>query len=403
VASSTGSPTLSALGSVILNTAGLAILRGTRPGDLRGKVDRLPCALFGVFGLLLHYAGLVFSITPWLLVSDQADEGKLAAILNSTLVLSCWFIERLQSKGQGMNPLHGCGCAVVWFGSTLIEWAGPRPYDSMMAGLSSQVAGCDGGYRSPFLIYAAVWLTSTLFGALFLCCAKPGSGSKVSSNSTSSEEDEQSVSRTSRELEKLEEFRNEWVLRRKVLPFIYGFAISMSCLVFASGVARDVMGWVLFGAALLGIAAACSWQWLWYLELPLCLWALVSQSASSILRLTQSHLVFRSFRWSSTTERGLLVVWQWPGVWFFLLGVFLIACVMALHITSQVEPRDGEDQAPRESQLEMKDDESSCTGPRLAIGAVQFILLIMTMYLYFIGITRPLMSTHFETPEVLGA
>ena len=86
--------------------------------------------------------------------------------------------------------------------------------------------------------------------------------------------------------------------------------------VFASGVERDVIGWVIWGAVLLVVAVVCAWQWLWCLDLPLVLWALLSQNIATLLRLVQGHLIFRDFRWDPETEVGPLIVWQRMGIWF---------------------------------------------------------------------------------------
>jgi len=383
--------------SVILCTAGLTVLRFTRPSEVQRKsqsvlgIDPVMYRFLGVFGALLLFIGEVLASVPWLVGASDDSEGKGAAMVRCTLVLACWAAERYYPGQPAVHPLHTYGCAVVWFGSTLIEWAGPRPHDSMMTGLAGQIAGCDGGYRSPFLIYAPLWLTAIVFGCGLLCCT--GGADLCDSGSDGEGSGSGGVVRARQSM------------RRKALPIIYGFAMSMSGFVFASGVERDVIGWVVWGAALLAVAVVCAWQWLWCLDLPLVLWALLSQNIATLLRLVQGHLIFRDFRWDPETEMGPLIVWKRMGIWFYCLGFFLVVAVVVIFLNSPTEDEQAEDSAQHQAHGESCRLVSHKAPP--AISARKRALVRTSLWVMFalccvfcvLGMTQPLVKTKFETPE----
>jgi len=393
--------------SVLISTAGLVLLSVTRPRDMDwsawtgGRVYLYKAA--GVFGAFLHFLGLALSSMPWLLGVWLDEQGKAAMMLQCTLVLACWAADRFLADGRPPSPLLSCGCVVVWFGSTLVEWAGPRPYDSLMPGLSAQIAGCDGGYRSPFLIYAPLWLTVIIFGTLFLlvtACedlmnASIDSESDIGDGSASSVSFKPS-SRPSSSMRSL---------RRKLLPIIHGFALSMAGVCFGSGAARAMMSSVSFASVLLVIAVVCAWQWLWSLERSLGEWAMLSQNTAVLLRLVQAHLVFRDFRWSPQTETGLLIMWKWPGVWFFLLGFFLVVAVTVLFLAAP----DGEPEG-RELALSASSSATSLSTDKslhlrggagiFPVALCQWLMFLVCLVSFYFGITQTILDFKYRLPEV---
>jgi len=328
-----GAVACSSVLSVVASTIGLVVLGLTRPSD--AKIDDTSnvyiTRIVGVFGALLYFIGLALGSIPWLVGVWNDVEGKASIMVQQMLVLACLVSERC-ILGRAPHPLIAIGCVVVWFGSTLIEWAGPRPYDSMLSGLEGQIAGCDGGYRTPFLIYAPLWLSVVTFGAVFLCFNPDG---RCDNGEDDSSEDD--IGSASLLLEKHLKQERIRALRRKLLPIVYGFAMSMSGIVCASGTARDDMTWVTLGVCLMALSVVCAWECLWSLDMTLGTWALLSQNTYTLLRFVQGHLVFRDFRWNANSEIGYFIVWKWPGVWFFLLGFFLTVTVTVLFLSHSEE------------------------------------------------------------------
>ncbi|CAK8986251.1 unnamed protein product [Durusdinium trenchii] len=329
-----GAVVVSSAFSVLVSTAGLALLRGTRPSEVE-RLQRYADAgspiqqwilwhVLGVFGALLLYIGLVLSSIPMLMGVSADDEGKTAAIVQQTLVLVCWLTERYLVEGRPLPLMQSCLCALIWFGSTVVEWAGPRPYDNMSLGLPGQIAGCDGGYRSPFLIYASVWLTGLTFGTLLLFCEE--GTTLVSCVDPSDDEAAAAPDPAQEKTRRLQPFR------RKVLPIVYAMATSMSGIVFATGTAGNDMRYITAGAVLLVIAVLCAWDFLWRLELPLSTWGAVFQGFTTSLRVVQSHFVFRDFRWDPEDMHGILIVYKFPGLQFFMTGMFVLFVSLQLYM-----------------------------------------------------------------------
>eukprot|EP00929_Paragymnodinium_shiwhaense_P032095 TRINITY_DN17855_c0_g1_i3.p1 TRINITY_DN17855_c0_g1~~TRINITY_DN17855_c0_g1_i3.p1 ORF type:complete len:1020 (-),score=169.29 TRINITY_DN17855_c0_g1_i3:353-3412(-) len=391
--------------SVVCSTLGLTALRCSRPSQVSaGTHDIYVYRLLGVFGALLLYGGLALSAIPWILGFWNDSAGQLSAIIGCTSVLSCWIAEAqlgAVQRGSKIHPLHAVGCALVWFSTTLIEWAGPKPHDSMMTGTHAQIAGCDGGYRSPFLIYAPLWLTAITFGSLLLLCLRDDcGGGDIAIADLSDEEDNMTASTDSlMKYRRPNRVSGNSTLRRQLLPLVYGFTVSMGCLVLASGADLNIMGSIFFGAGLLVIAVLCAWEWLWALELPLVLWALLSQNCLTLLRLVQRHMVFRDFRWNADTEYGPMVVWKYPGVFFYLLGFFLTVVVLVLYLP----PPDKDDDLPTNGKLE--DDEES-DGERTddasmrAVQLMQCGLFASSVVLFYFGVTRTVMEFQYGLPSV---
>jgi len=394
-----GSVVITSFVSVFLCTAGLALLRCTRPSKVRllpstGKYygGFPPCLLYnvlGIFGALLLYLGLVVGSFPMLMGVSTDDEGKAAAIVHCTQVLACWAMERYKILGHALPMMQSCACAVVWFGSTLVEWAGPRPYDNISLGLRSQISGCDGGYRSPFLVYAAGWLTCITFGVLFLCCEEGGAAPARGDDEDGCRETDPPTP-------------SPKVLTYKALPAIYGATTSMSGMVFAVGTSTNDMRWVFFGALLLVVAVACAWEWLWCVEAPLGTWAPVSHCFAALARLGQAHLVFRDFRWDPDSVNGILVVWRWPGIPLFLFGLFLLMAMLQVYINTCTW-REWGSGVPVDAG---KQQGSKCEDPRASLGVcstclymVQCMLLVFCMACCIIGIQMPLIQTTFFVPE----
>ncbi|CAE7206963.1 unnamed protein product [Symbiodinium natans] len=249
---------------------------------------------------------MVLGELPFLMGVSAEDEGKAAAFVQNALVLACWLVERFILTGQPLPLVQSCSCALVWLAATLIDWAGPTPYDDVTLGLASQVAGCDGGYRSPFILYATVWITGLIFGTLLLCLEE---GAHFLADEGSEEEAPEAKAPP---------------LRRKALPIVYGLATSMSCILFATGSATNDMMWVVSGVLLLVISVLCTWNWLWRLEMNLATWGALFHGFAIALRAVQNHAVFRDLRWDPEDQHGLLVVYEFPGLQLFMFGMLVM-------------------------------------------------------------------------------
>lgn len=387
---------LTSLISALVSAAGLVLLRNTRPTKVvelsrtNSLYGGLPpwyvYNILGIFGALLLYLGLVFGSFPMLMGVSTDDEGKAAAIVQCSQVLLCWLMERYYIVGHALPMMQSCACAIVWFGSTLVEWAAPRPYDNISPGLNGQVSGCDGGYRSPFLVYATGCLTAMTFGVLFLLTEdkRPNGPQSIEDRRQASEA---AVPR---------------VAACKILPAIYGLSLAMSGMVFGLGTSRNDMAWVAFGAILLVIAVVCAWEWLWCMEHSLVTWAAVSQCFTSVCRLGQAHLVFRDFRWDPDSVTGILVIWRWPGLQLFLCGFVLLMTVVQVWNNTctwsdwwvpserhapQPSPRKGPEKVPM-------------SRASLMLYILQWLLLPLCMFCCLTGVSSPLVESTIFIPEV---
>ncbi|CAJ1336446.1 unnamed protein product [Effrenium voratum] len=393
--------------SVLLCTSGLALLRRARPHksdeerdyeDEGCLVDDDSCGtVLGLLGALQLYVGLALAEVPFLLGVSTDDEGKAAALIQNCLIFACWFVESSCLAEQPLPAVQGALCLVVGLACTLIDWAGPTPYDDMRAGFASQIAGCDGGFRSPFVLYVSVWVTGLIFGtlllffeegALFVSC---GEGTSLG-----------------------------LPLRRKVLPVVYGLATSMSCVLFATGSATNDMSWVTAGVLLLVISVLCAWDWLWSLQMNMATLGALFQGFAIALRAVQNHAVFRDLRWDPSDAKGLLVVYEFPGLQIFMFGLFLMFISLQFYLytchweewgNQSLEP-----EAPafpyeslpklRQSGAMLKDlgqtereaeqDDELCSGSQWW----QWLLLPLCIVCQIIGVHVPLIYTECVFPQV---
>jgi len=372
------------------------LLSGTRPSDMGGRAFTVYMkVIFGVFGALIVFVGLVLNSIPMLMGVSTDSEGKAAAIVRCLLVAACWVTERYLLEGAPVPLGRSCACALVWFGSTLVAWAAPRPHDNISQGLGSQIAGCDGGYRSPFLIYCAMWITSLMFGTLLIGTLLLKCKEDASSEVPDVGDVESSFALRRGRISALAASG----LMRGALPIIYAFATSMSGLVFAFGAARDEMAWVLLGAVLLVLAVLCAWISLWRLDLSLESWALLSQGFCSLLSLGQEHLVFRDFRWDPDSEEGLLVVWKRPGLQIYLFGLLVLVATLLLFVAS------GDQDSRAHAASFDHADRHPEVGPRYPQTPPhkryvwQWVLLPICFVSMVIGLSRPLVSTQVVWPR----
>mmetsp|Transcript_115548 Transcript_115548/g.204221 ORF Transcript_115548/g.204221 Transcript_115548/m.204221 type:complete len:1057 (-) Transcript_115548:56-3226(-) len=312
--------------SVVVTCIGLLLLRATRPCDMgHGLLQLFGYRALGVIGALLVFIGLVLNSVPYLVGVSSDAEGKAAALISCSLVMFVWLGEKLVWK-QPVHLAQTIACWLIFVSSILVEYAGPRPFDNMTIGFDSQSGGCDGRYRSPFLMYAAIWLTVIMFGALLLIVEEtPPDSICLFCGGDMEEELSWRSSGSPRTL-------SGGAVRRRALPILYGLCTSMAGVTFAIGAASNQMGLVFFGACLLILATLCAWDWLWRLELPLTSWAPLSLGISALLRLIQTHLVFRDLRWDPMTEYGILSVWRPVGLPLFFLGFLLLAGTLLLFV-----------------------------------------------------------------------
>jgi len=349
----------------------------------------------GAFGALLLYCGLVLGELPFLMGVSAEDEGKAAAFVQNLLVLVCWLVERLLLTGQPLPLTQSVSCALVWFAAMLIDWAGPTPYDDVTLGLASQIAGCDGGYRSPFILYATVWVTGLIFGTLLLCFEEAGHFLAEGEDAESPE-------------------AKAPPLRRKALPILYGLATSMSCILFATGSATNDMTWVVSGVLLLVISVLCAWNWLWRLEMNLASFGALFHGFAVALRAVQNHAVFRDLRWDPEDQHGILVVYEFPGLQLFMFGMLVMFASLQFYLYTcnwkewrSLESQD--DQTGHEggySYNVVKDlgtsDDKDDEGSQACAGSYwwQWILLPLCILCQIIGVHVPLIYTECILPNV---
>ncbi|CAJ1405370.1 unnamed protein product [Effrenium voratum] len=377
-----------------------ALHPGTVDTDLTAPFARGALVIrtvLGLLGALQLYVGLALAEVPFLLGVSTDDEGKAAALIQNCLIFACWFVESSCLAEQPLPAVQGALCLVVGLACTLIDWAGPTPYDDMRAGFASQIAGCDGGFRSPFVLYVSVWVTGLIFGtlllffeegALFVSC---GEGTSLG-----------------------------LPLRRKVLPVVYGLATSMSCVLFATGSATNDMSWVTAGVLLLVISVLCAWDWLWSLQMNMATLGALFQGFAIALRAVQNHAVFRDLRWDPSDAKGLLVVYEFPGLQIFMFGLFLMFISLQFYLytchweewgNQSLEP-----EAPafpyeslpklRQSGAMLKDlgqtereaeqDDELCSGSQWW----QWLLLPLCIVCQIIGVHVPLIYTECVFPQV---
>lgn len=308
-----GTCTVAAGASVLLRTSGLALLRRTRPSiSEEGDEDDEPegCLddesggnLLGLLGAVQLYFGLVLGQLPFILGVSTDNEGKVAALLENCLILGCWLVERFCLSDAPLPAIQSAICIVIGLACTIIDWAGPTPYDDMRLGCASQTAGCDGGFRSPFVLYVSAWITGLVFGTLLLFFEE---GAIFSCG------------------EKRRWTTTGLPIRQKALPVVYGLATSMSCVLFATGSTSNDMSWVTAGVLLLVISVVCTWDFLWCLDMNLATYGALFHGFATGLRAIQNHAIFRDLRWDPADAHGILVVYQYPGLQIFMFGLFLM-------------------------------------------------------------------------------
>eukprot|EP00434_Breviolum_minutum_P027894 symbB.v1.2.024677.t1/scaffold2350.1/size109873/7 len=238
------------------------------------------------------------------------NEGKVAALLGNFLILACWLVERFWLSDAPLPAIQSAICVVIGLACSIIDWAGPTPYDDMRLGFASQTAGCDGGFRSPFVLYVSVWVTGLVFGTLLLFL-----------------EDGAIFSCGDRR-----PCMTGLPIRKKALPIVYGLATSMSCVLFATGSASNDMSWVTAGVLLLVISVLCSWDFLWYLDMNLATFGALFHGSATGLRAIQNHAIFRDLRWDPADAHGILVAYEYPGLQIFMFGLFLMFLSLQLYI-----------------------------------------------------------------------
>ena len=408
---------LLALLAAPLAAAGLALLRlssyGAAGRPALAQLVVLPEGPSASLGALLLLASLACGSLPMLTGAAEegqeavAQERKAALVVQCTQVLLCWAAERYLLQGRALPGLQSYACGVVWLGSTLVEWAGPVPHDDMSGVLRNQFAGCDGGYRTNFLLYIPTWVTVLTFGTLLVNCVD---GSRVCDFGDDAASDEE-VCKPPADASTTGRHAAARTFRQMALPVVYGFATSMAGLLFAAGVSEDSQGhrWAAAGAALLLLAAACAWDWFRRLGLTLAAWAPLSQAAASLARLVQGHLLFRDFRWAPMGEYGLLLVWRRPGMQLFLLGMVLLTGTLVFYLWScdwQEWSRSvacEEEETPslglgRQLTFELKaqllDQDAG------SAYCLQWLLLLCCFGCFINAISVPLVLTYVTTPEV---
>lgn len=395
-----GSLVASATVSVVVSAAGMVMLKATRPKDTEHGLARvLMHRGLGVTGTMLIFCGLVLSSVPYLVGVSSDAESKAAQIIQTFLVLLCWLGERFLLLGYPMHLAQTLACFLVWLGSILVEYAGPRPYDNLSAGLNGQIGGCDGRYRSPFLVYAGIWLTGLVFGVLLMLLEElpenPWLAAYLPSIVAPADEDASLTSSAPK--------RDRRIVRKKALPFVYGLATSMSTLAFAVGAASDQMFLVFFGAMLLVLASLCAWDWLWRLELPLSSWAALSLGLATLGRLAQMHLVYRDLRWDPLTEYGFLTVWRYPGLPLFFLGfLILVASLVLFQMGGETGGWIEEDwevhQPPLHDSDSEEDEEVLLGASSVACRCVAFVLLGACFTCLLVGLCVPMIETRVQKP-----
>lgn len=409
-----GAPSFTVIASSALSVAvsctGLLLLRGTRPCDMgssRHLLQLASCRALGVIGALFVFLGLVVNSVPFLVGVSTDAEGKAAALIQCFLLPFVWAGERCCCSGRPVHLAQTVACVLIFVSSLMVEYAGPRPFDNMTIGFDSQSGGCDGRYRSPFLMYAAIWLTLIMFGALLLAVEEMP---PVLTQYLNCGDDEEELSQSWRSSGSPRTLSGGAV-RRRALPIIFGLCTSMSGITFAVGAASNQMLLVLFGGVLLILATLCAWDWLWRLELPLTSWAPLSLGVSALLRLIQMHLVFRDLRWDPVSESGFLTTHRSWGLPVFFTGFLLLLGTLLLFILGgdlggwlEEGPEDWGSHDYSEDELEKS--EQGC-GPE-CIAFLRWLLLLICAVSLILGMNMPMLefilghpSLTYETPKAL--
>lgn len=386
-----GALVLSSIASLALSCLGLLLLRRTRPGEQDENDSGLRtafCRGMAILGALFYFLGLVLSSMPFLVGSSGA-EGRSSDIVQCTLVLFIAVGDCLIYQSSSLKDIFLC--VLIWLSTTVVAWAGPRAYDNMTDGFESQIGGCDGGYRSAFLIYMSIWLTCIIFGSLLMVCED---GPFSSMCADREEESERAFSY--RSSPRSGAIANIGLMRRKALPMIFGFCTSMSGLAFAVGAASDQLGMIFFGAVLLILAVLTAWDWLWRLELSLVMWAALTQGLATIGRTCQTHLAFRDLRWDVTgTNVGTLQIKREVGLPLFVagFGVLIVTVLLLVHAVNQ-EP--DEKEMGEEEEID-DDDSNACTA------LLEFATLAVAIGFLIPGLTLPLYVAAPQFPSLMIA
>lgn len=464
--------------SAPLQAAGLALLRlasrkvsnpqDDEDEDLLECVDWLPrdCRrpTVGLLGFLLLFVGLVLSTLEMLMGAGVHDKSldtiivmrKVVLLAQCSQVMMCYLAERVCITCAELPSLQRSTCVAVWLGCTLLEWAAPWAHDDTSQVLGNQMASCDDGFRALFtFVWFPLWATSLCFGVLVLTCLDPSEAGlgefydealeAEDEDLTSDSDDEESEAMRKTERRKvveqlMEEKRRRHeerqrarerrgyivrepgvrIFRRVVLPLIYGFAFSASGLLFATGYTTPEWRiWAGMSCTLLLIAACCATDWILRLELSLGVWAPLSQCCATLLRLLQSHLIFRDFRWSY--EEGFAFsVGKKPGVYFFLAGVMILLAVSLMYmltyqwnewLKSELTPSDGHHSALMRTLT--KWDVQAAYTRHMSVGTKEgeddtmmceqlfhLLLLPFCFLCYLKGVTSPLYHYSICTPDV---
>jgi len=341
-----------------------------------------------ILGALFYFIGLILSSLRFLVGSSGGEE-RQAAIIQCFLVLAIALSQC--AMGKDLSQREVVYCLLVWLSTTIIEWAGPRAYDNMTTGFESQIGGCDGGYRSAFLIYMSIWLSCIIFGSLLMVCED--------STLYDKDEDEEEIPYSFRSAQGTQQLVQVGIVRKSALPVIFGFCTSMSGLSFAVGAASNQLGMIFFGAVLLVLAVLSAWDWLWRLELPLFMWAALTQCAGSICRTCQTHLAFRDLRWDMAGANiGALEMQRWPGLPLFTIGFGIVIVVVTL-LFNAVENQDKEKKWEDEDRLSDVDEDDEDEAPFRTY--LQLTVLAFTVGCLIPGLTLPLFDAENQYPSIL--
>ncbi|CAK9041376.1 C-factor (C signal) [Durusdinium trenchii] len=341
----------------------------------------------GLLGAVQLYAGLVLGELPFILGFPSLGAPQRAPTGAQRAPEACWLVERFWLTDAPLPAIQNAICLAIGLASTLIDWAGPTPYDDMRLGFASQIAGCDGGFRSPFILYVSVWVTGLVFGVLLLILEE---GSLFSSW----------------------QWEKGLAVRQKALPVVYGLATSMSCVIFATGSASNDFRWVTAGVLLLVVSVLCAWDALWCLDMNLATFAALFHGFSTALRAIQNHAVFRDLRWDPEDAQGLLAVYETPGLQIFMFGMLLMFLSLQFYLAtchwtewraSSETSENGHlyDEVPL-AQGKIKDHDSEIEPEEMCRESHwwQWVLLPICMTCQIIGVHVPLIFTECIFPNL---
>eukprot|EP00928_Gymnodinium_smaydae_P087701 TRINITY_DN71933_c0_g1_i1.p1 TRINITY_DN71933_c0_g1~~TRINITY_DN71933_c0_g1_i1.p1 ORF type:complete len:1063 (+),score=225.23 TRINITY_DN71933_c0_g1_i1:188-3376(+) len=390
--------------SVPVTTLGLVLLRASQPREQEDDgatvKRRVLLRAIGAAAGLLHFAGLALAAAPYAIGAESDTEAKACALLRALVCPCCWAAERWLLQDEDLPPLQGVLCFAVWFAGSLAVWVGPQPQDSVSGGLPAQIAGCDGGYRTPFLMYVPMWFTGLLTGLLLLLLEEVGDSSVWPLNV---------VTRPCKmEVQGVEAPSSPQRLRRKLLPLVYAAAVSMAYYALAAGVAAGSSRCVVAAALLLALATLCAWDWTWRIGLTLGSWAPASQLCTTLAFLFQDHFLFRDLRWDPVLEIGPLVVWEGFGIPLFCIGCTVLWVIFILFVRADDTQEWGAGDATLADLLRFSSgdafdyvDTGGERGGAVAATATKlaWLLLPLCAVTFLLGVTLPITRGELHMPQ----